>query len=81
LHRRLTEEGTTFRALLDDVRRQAALAAIARGAPLKAVAQDLGLSDLRAFHRAFKRWTGTTPATARRAASLLTGALPHDQTR
>jgi AraC-like DNA-binding protein len=39
-----------------------------RALSLAEIAWLLGFSDQSAFHRAFKRWTGLTPASARRAA-------------
>lgn len=70
LQRRLADEGTAFDALLDDVRRELALRYLA--APKTAigeVAYLLGYSEPSAFHRAFKRWTGLTPAEARAKAA------------
>ena len=69
LERTLAAERTTYRAVLDDVRR--GLAEQWLGAfEVAEVAARLGYSDARAFDRAFKRWTGTTPtgwvAAARR---------------
>lgn len=67
LRRRLAEEQTSFRALLDETRGE-----LARGyvtdprIPLTEVAFLLGFSDPSAFHRAFRRWTGATPAEFRR---------------
>lgn len=67
LHRRLASIGTTFRELVDDVRREMATAYL-RDAErsLADVAAKLGYSDARAFSRAFQRWTGETPASFRR---------------
>jgi AraC-like DNA-binding protein len=36
------------------------------GRPLTEVAYLLGYSDLRAFTRAYKRWTGRAPGAARK---------------
>lgn len=67
LCRRLEQEGTTFRELLDDLRRQLALQYLARrDLSVSEVAFLLGFSQAAAFHRAFKRWTGTTPLDHRR---------------
>lgn len=69
LQRRLEERGTSFSAELDAVRKARALA-LAREARLtvEEVAFALGYADPRAFHRAFRRWTGTTPGRFRAAA-------------
>jgi AraC-like DNA-binding protein len=67
LRRRLESEGTSFRDLLDETRADLARSYVAQGAmSLCEVAFLLGFSEPSAFHRAFKRWTGSTPASFRR---------------
>lgn len=67
LQRRLDNEGTRFVDLLDEVRRELALRYIADDQlALGEVAYLLGFAEPSPFHRAFKRWTGITPAAARR---------------
>lgn len=69
LQRRLSECGTTFRKVVDDVRVTLARVYLEEEArPLTEVAYRLGYSDLRAFVRAHKRWTGVTPGATRRDA-------------
>lgn len=66
LQRRLADDRIAFHELVDDVRHELARERLADpSAPVKTVAADLGYSDVRAFLRAFKRWTGMTPATFR----------------
>lgn len=66
LGRRLEEEGTSFKVLLNDVRRELALNMLVRGdLPIADVARQLDFADVSTFHRAFRRWTGQTPATYR----------------
>lgn len=62
LQRWLASEGTSFAALVEEVRRARALALVEAGASIAEVAWMLGYSEPSAFHRAFRRWTGTTPA-------------------
>lgn len=70
LQRRLADEGTTFDALLDDLRRDLALRYLAdRKLAIGEVAYLLGYSEPSPFHRAFRRWTGLTPSEARRRAA------------
>lgn len=67
LRRRLSEQGATHRALLDEVRQARAEQYLREGkASVDEVAFLLGFSDAPSFHRAFKRWTGKTPARFRR---------------
>jgi AraC-like DNA-binding protein len=68
LHRRLAAEGTTFRGVCEATRRQFA-EDLVRSSPraVKEIASMLGFADARSFHRAYLRWTGTTPARDRRA--------------
>ncbi|MFF1561211.1 AraC family transcriptional regulator [Streptomyces sp. NPDC058279] len=66
LRRRLHREGTSFQQLKDHVRRDAAIAGLAEsGEPIADIAARLGFSEDTAFHRAFRRWTGTTPGAYR----------------
>lgn len=68
LQRRLDAEGTRFAELVDEVRRELALRYVAdERLALGEVAYLLGFAEPSPFHRAFRRWTGTTPAAARRA--------------
>ena len=68
LSRKLEQEGTSFFAVVDAVRRDTALAYVLdRHLELTEVAFLLGFSHVESFHRAFKRWTGETPVTYRRA--------------
>ena len=68
LHRRIGERGTTLGKLVDRMRHDLALAHLADGArSVSDVAMLLGYSDGRAFARAFRRWTKTTPLEWRRA--------------
>lgn len=61
LRRRLTEAGTSYRALVDDVRQERALLLLEHAQSVSVVAQQLGFSDATAFARAFRRWTGVLP--------------------
>ena len=66
LKRRLADRGTTFRELVDDVRRQRALLLIAdRGLSIDDIASKLGYTETPNFTRAFRRWTGATPTAYR----------------
>jgi len=65
LRRRLAGEATTFQALLDERRRTRAEALLDEGAPVVDVAAQVGFSDPAAFRRAFRRWTGISPAAHR----------------
>lgn len=61
LHRKLAAEGTSYQRLLDGVRRDEAIRQALERRPFKSIATAVGFADPRAFRRAFKRWTGTTP--------------------
>jgi AraC-like DNA-binding protein len=66
LQRRLGDAATTFQALVEDERRQAACAYLRRGdLAVGDVAYMLGYSEPSAFARAFKRWTGCSPRAYR----------------
>lgn len=66
LQRRLRDEGVSFSALLDRVRRELAERYLGdRRLSVQETAFLLGFSDVSAFHRAFLRWTGETPARFR----------------
>jgi len=62
LARRLAEEDTSHKALLDELRSDLARRYLSdAGLAISEVAFLLGFSEPSAFHRAFKRWTGQTP--------------------
>jgi AraC-like DNA-binding protein len=62
LQRKLKERGTSFRAVLDNVREMAAIQYIKNPVnSMSDIAFLLGFSEQSAFSRAFKKWTGTSP--------------------
>ncbi|MDQ3370739.1 MAG: AraC family transcriptional regulator [Myxococcota bacterium] len=66
LQRRLADDGVSFQALVEAVRRELAQLFVEEGSrPLGEVAFLLGYAELSAFFRAFKRWTGMTPSEYR----------------
>ena len=68
LRRELAQQGTSYSELLEEHRRSRAHKLVcATNLPLEEVAAQLGFADVRSFRRAFKRWTGHTPAELRGA--------------
>jgi AraC-like DNA-binding protein len=77
LRRRLRDEGHGFQALKDALRRDAAIAHLARPElTLPEIAQRLGFSEASTFHRAFKKWTGVAPGEYRLTRMATTAILP-----
>lgn len=68
LHRKLAEEGTSFKELQEEIRRDLALRYLTMPTmSLNEIAYSLGFIDQSSFNRAFKRWTGGSPGQYRRA--------------
>ena len=66
LHRQLKEEGASLQALKDEVRRDRALDLLLRTSrPIKQVAEAAGFQNEKSFMRAFRGWTGQSPAEFR----------------
>ena len=67
LHRQLKDEGATLQALKDEVRRERATELLLRTRkPIKQVAEAAGFRNEKSFIRAFRDWTGQSPAEFRR---------------
>lgn len=63
LNRRLRSEGTTFQQLLDEVRFDIARQLLRHtGTPVGQIVTRLAYGSASAFSRAFRRWSGSTPA-------------------
>jgi AraC-like DNA-binding protein len=68
LQRRISEEGGSFRQLLNDTRRELVGEYLVDDAvEIAEAAFLLGYEDVNSFYRAFRSWTGTTPAEWRAA--------------
>jgi AraC-like DNA-binding protein len=66
IQRSLSEESTSYREIVDEVRKGLALSHLSRpGATAADVAFLLGFSEPSAFTRAFRRWTGSSPSQFR----------------
>jgi AraC-like DNA-binding protein len=67
LRRHLSELGTSYQQVLDEVRKRLALQYLTTThLPLYEIAFLLGFSDPSNFRRAFKKWTGKSPGEYRR---------------
>lgn len=67
LRRRLKEENTSYQEIKDSIRKDAAQFYLAKEElSVDEIALMMGFSEASSFHRAFKKWTGKTPAGYRR---------------
>ncbi len=70
LRRKLAESGRIFREIHDRVRAERALQLLQSGTlSVAEIGMEVGFNDPREFRRAFKRWTGMPPQSARRTAA------------
>ena len=68
LRRHLLEEGQSYQSIKDDLRRDLAISQLCHSdKSVLDIALELGFAEASAFHRAFKKWTGTRPGEYRRA--------------
>lgn len=73
LRRRLADLGTSYQALVDQLRYESALDLLKRTKlPLVEIAMATGFADARNFRRAFKRWSGVLPNEIRNGAGVPT---------
>jgi len=71
LYRKLKKEAVSFQSLVEEVRREEAEQHLKDNkVSISEVAFLLGFSELSAFSRAFKRWTGESPAQYRESNKL-----------
>ncbi len=61
LRQRLAAEGTSFRALVEDVRERFAEDFLANGMPVAEISARLGYQEPTSFSQAFRRWKGVGP--------------------
>lgn len=79
IQNKLRAEGVTFQALLDRVRKEAALAYLEDPRlTLCDVAFLLGFSEQSTFNHAFKRWLGITPGEYRRPGFMMENTRARD---
>jgi AraC-like DNA-binding protein len=71
LQRLLTLEGTSFRRLADELRRERSLQALLANPAISAAAADAGYTAQSSLSRAVRRWTGSCPKSLRPAAVSL----------
>jgi AraC-like DNA-binding protein len=66
LRRRLDDEGQSYRSIMDELRRDLAISLLSdTQLSISDIAAELGFAESSAFHRAFKKWTGTRPGEYR----------------
>lgn len=66
LARRLSEDGTSYAVVLDELRRDVSVRYLKdHSLSLKQISWLLGYSEVTSFNHAFKRWTGNSPKRSR----------------
>lgn len=77
LRRLLSEEGTGYRVIQEQILRDRAIESLNRGnETIEALATRLGYSEPSAFRRAFRRWTGYPPGAYIKATRLSVESNP-----
>ncbi len=72
LNRKLSNEGTSFKTLLMEIRRELAEQYISDSTlTLTEISFLLGFSEVSSFSRAYRRWEGQSPSEARKSRKLL----------
>ena len=72
LRHRLHQEGETYQAIKDEIRRGLAIDWLLHsGRSISDIAIDLGFTEPSAFHRAFRKWTLKSPGAFRREGSSM----------
>lgn len=71
LHRKLSAEGTSYRALLDEVRATLAAEMLDSGLTVAEIARGLGYSETAAFTHAYTRWYDHPPSRRKATSSGL----------
>ena len=63
LYRKLEKENTTYKAIVEDIRKQQVIASLSKSKPpsITELSYNLGFKDTSSFYKAFKRWFDTTP--------------------
>ena len=73
LQRHLQLAGTSYQQILDELRQELAEHYLTRSdLAVQDIAQYLGFTESRSFHRSFKGWTGMTPGEFRERRKLTT---------
>jgi AraC-like DNA-binding protein len=81
LQRRLALDGLTYQQVLEQLRRELALQYLATARlSLTEISALLAYTDTTAFGRAFRRWTGRTPAAFRQAQAVTREPVPQAET-
>jgi AraC-like DNA-binding protein len=71
LSRKLTKQGTTFNAIIEELRKELAFRFLQdSNLVLTEIAFLLGYTEVSTFSHAFKRWTGKSPAAYRRGCAV-----------
>jgi AraC-like DNA-binding protein len=66
LRRALSEQGTSYQVLLDEIRLRRAVDYLnSTTLPVEDIARNVGFGSSRSFRRAFRRWTGKSPSQLR----------------
>lgn len=71
LQRQLADEGQGYHRVVEVYRQEQGQALLQQGADTKTIAYSLGFEDIGSFRRAFRQWTGQTPAEWRSTSSAL----------